>query len=194
MNITSEKALEMLEDFRQKFSGNDNWVNHSICVGNSAGKIAKAMGLDVDKAKILGFLHDVGKGVGTIKEHIINGYNYLKSLGIDDEICNVCLTHSYLNNDVLCTAGGVPDDIPFRTEFIKNHKYTIYEKIINLCDLMCTTKVLTVEKRLIDIILRRGVFENTMYHIQETFKLKSFIDEKLGFNVYDLFPEIKDNL
>ena len=194
MNITSEKALEMLESFRPKFAGNDNWINHSICVGNSAGKIAKAMGLDENKAKTLGFLHDIGKGVGPFKDHIMNGYNYLKSLGVDDEICNVCLTHSYLNNDVLCTAGGVPDDIPFRTEFIKNHVYTIYEKIINLCDLMCTAKVLTVEKRLIDIILRRGVFENTMYHIQETFKLKSFIDEKLGFNVYDLFPEIKDNL
>ena len=51
---------------------------------------------------------------------------------LDENKANICLTHSYLNNDVYCTAGGIPRDIPFRTEFIKNHKYTIYEKIIKV--------------------------------------------------------------
>ena len=49
----------------------------------------------------------------------MNGYYYLKELGYDDEYANICLTHSYLNNDIYCTAGGIPTDIPFRTEFIK---------------------------------------------------------------------------
>ena len=102
-----------------------------------------------------------GKMVGPYSEHIMNGYNYIKGLGYDDEYANICLTHSYLNNDVYCTAGGIPRDIPFRTEFIKTHEYTIYEKIINLCDLMCKNVVMTVDKRLIDIILRRGAHENT---------------------------------
>ena len=79
-------------------------------------------------------------------------------------------------------------------EFIKNHEYTIYEKIINLCDLMCTSVVSTIDKRLIDIIIRRGAYENTQYHVRETYKLKQFFDEKLGHNLYDLFPEIKENL
>ena len=124
----------------------------------------------------------------------MNGYNYIKELGYDDEYANICLTHSYLNNDVYCTAGGIPRDIPFRTEFIKNHEYTIYEKIINLCDLMCTDINMTVDKRLIDIMSRRGAYENSQYHIKETYKLKKYIDKQLGFNVYDLFPSIKDNL
>lgn len=113
----------------------------------------------------------------------MNGYKYIKELGYDDEYANVCLTHPYLNNDVVCTAGGIPEDIPFRTEFIKNHEYTIYEKLINLCDLMCTNVVMTVDKRLIDIMLRKGAYSNTQYHLKETYKLKAFFDDKLGYNL-----------
>lgn len=193
MKLTVEKAREMLEDARGK-TPSDKWIDHSICVGDSAGKIAEKLNLDIDYAKTLGYIHDIGKSVGEFKDHVMNGYNYLKELGYDDEYANICLTHSYLNNDVYCTAGGIPTDIPFRTEFIKNHEYTIYEKIINLCDLMCTDVNMTVDKRLIDIMLRRGAYENTQYHIKETYKLKQYIDDQLGFNVYDLFPSIKDNL
>ena len=69
-----------------------------------------------------------------------------------------------------------------------------YERIVNLCDLMCTTVVNTIDKRLIDIIIRYGALENTQYHVQETYKLKEYFDKKLGYNLYNLFPEIKDNL
>ena len=193
MKLTLEKAREMLEEVRKK-STDDRWINHSICVGNTAGKIAEKLKLDVNYAKTLGYIHDIGRGIGDSKDHVMNGYYYLKELGYDDEYANICLTHSYLNNDIYCTAGGIPTDIPFRTEFIKNHEYTIYEKIINLCDLMCTDIIMTADKRLIDLIIRRGAHENTQYHIKETYKLKQYIDKQLGFNLYDLFPSIKDNL
>ena len=107
-------------------------------------------------------------------------------------------THSYLNNDIICTAGGVPNpqDKPSIAEFVKTHKYTIEERIINLCDLMCPQggKVFTIDKRLIDIIIRRGAYSNTQYHVKETYKLKAYFDDLLGYNLYDLFPEIKNNL
>ena len=193
MKLTSEEARKMLEEVKGKTS-NDGWIYHSICVGNAASIIAEALNLDIEKAKTLGYIHDIGKSVGDFNNHVINGYNYLKELGYDEEYCNVCLTHGYLNNDYICTGAGIPKDIPFRTEFIKNHEYTIYEKIINLCDLMCTNVVNTVDKRLIDIITRRGAHSNTQYHIKETYKLKSFFDDLLGYDVYDLFPEIKENL
>lgn len=193
MNLTSKDALEMLNNARGK-SPDDYWIDHSICVGNSAGIIAKELKLDVDYAITLGYIHDIGKGVGEFKNHVMNGYDYLKKIGYDEKYYNICLTHSYLNNDVMCTAGGLPTDIPFRTEFIKNHEYTIYEKIINLCDLMCTNKTLTIDKRLIDIITRRGAYSNTQYHVKETYKLKKYFDDLLGFDLYDLFPEIKNNL
>lgn len=198
MKLTSKEAKNILEKARDNFE-DQRWINHSICVGNTAGRIADALAdkgidIDVDKTITLGYIHDIGKMVGPSSGHVMRGYEYMKEQGYDDEYCNICLTHSYLNNDINCTAGGIPDDIPFRTEFIKNHEYTIEEKIINLCDLMCTTKTFTIDKRLIDIMIRRGAYSNTQYHVKETYKLKEYFDNLLGYNLYDLFPEVKNNL
>lgn len=193
MILTSDKALEILENAKGK-SVNDKWIYHSICAGNTASVIAEKLNLDKEKAKVLGYIHDIGKSVGNIREHDINGYNYIKELGYDEEYANICMTHSYLDNNYLCTAGELPLDIPFRVEFVKKHEYTIYEKIINLCDLMCTNVVNTIDKRLIDIMIRRGTTENTQYHVKETYKLKEYFDNLLGYSVYDLFPDIKNNL
>lgn len=55
-------------------------------------------------------------------------------------------------------------------------------------------KVYTIDKRLIDIIIMRGAYSNTQYHIKEIYKLKKYFDNLLGYNLYDLFPEIKENL
>lgn len=202
MKLTSEEAKEILESYRSK-TLNDKWIDHCIYVGNIGGKIAKALEekgykIDVDKTIALGYIHDIGKYKGEPHGHVMRGYDFLKEKGFDDEYCNICLTHSYLNNDIICTAGGIPDpnENPYLTEFIKNHKYRIEEKIINLCDLMCPPggKVYTIDKRLIDIIIRRGAYTNTQYHVKETYKLKDYFDNLLGYSLYNLFPEIKDNL
>ena len=202
MRLTSKDARNLSEEERKK-SNDDRWIEHCLCVGDSAGRIAKALNekgynVDIDKTITLGYLHDIGKYNGESHGHVMRGYEYLKERGYDDEYCNICLTHSYLNNDIVCTAGGVPNpnDNPFLTDFIKNHEYTIEEKLINLCDLMCpqVNKIFTIDKRLIDIMIRRGAYSNTQYHIKETYKLKEYFDSLLGYNLYDLFPEIKENL
>ena len=198
MKLTSKEAKELLE-IERKSATDDRWINHCILVGTSAGIIAKALNdkgitVDVDKTITLGYLHDIGKYNGESIGHVMRGYEYLKNKGYDDEYANICLTHSYLNNDVTCTAGGGPNpnDNPFLTNFIKEHQYSIEEKIINLCDLMCPKdKIYTVDKRLIDIIIRKGAYPNTQYHVIETYKLKEYFDNLLGYNLYDLFPEIK---
>lgn len=202
MKLTSKEARNILE-YERANAKEDMWIEHCICVGDTAGIIAKALvekgiDVDVDKTITLGYIHDIGKYNGESHGHVMRGYEYLKNKEYDDEYCNICLTHSYLNNDIICTAGGVPDvnANPFLTDFIKKHKYTIEEKLINLCDLMCPQggKVFTTDKRLIDIMIRRGAYSNTQYHIKETYKLKEYFDDLLGYNLYDLFPEIKNNL
>ena len=190
MVLTSEQALKLL-NAAEKTTTDLGWIKHSKCVGETAGIIAKKLNLDIDKATALGYIHDIGKKDGDFRNHVMNGYKFLKEQGYDDEYCNICLTHSYLNNDVYCTAGGIPMEIPFRTEFIKNHEYTIYEKIINLCDLMCTSKRMLLEQRIIEIMLRRGCHENTVYHITHAKKLKEEIDNMLGCSVYSLFDDIE---
>lgn len=202
MKLTSIEARKLLEIERLKVK-DDRWIEHCICVGDSAGKIAKALdkkgiNIDVDKTITLGYIHDIGKYNSESHGHVMRGYEYLKEKGYDEDYYNICLTHSYLNNDIVCTAGEVPnpEDNKFLTEFIKNHEYTIEEKLINLCDLMCPQggKVYTIDKRLIDIMIRRGAYSNTQYHIKETYKLKEYFDSLLGYNLYNLFSEIKDNL
>ena len=142
MRLTSKDARNLLEEERKK-SNDDRWIEHCLCVGDSAGRIAKALNekgynVDIDKTITLGYLHDIGKYNGESHGNVMRGYEYLKERGYDDEYCNICLTHSYLNNDIVCTAGGVPNpnDNPFLTDFIKNHEYTIEEKLINLCDII----------------------------------------------------------
>lgn len=85
---------------------------------------------------------------------------------------------------------NIPEDNPFLTQFIKHHEYTIYEKMINLCDLMCKEEVMTIEKVNYRIV-RRGAYANTPYHIQETYRLKQYFDEQLGFSVYHYISKYK---
>ena len=203
MELSCKVALALLNNCKGMVK-NDNWITHSICVGNTAGVIAKSLNLDEDYAKTLGYVHDIGKRFGLnsyegVIPHAINGYNYLKSLGYDDKYAGICIKHSFLNNDINCLANDrdYTDSTNKNYSFIKEYllqEYTIYEKIVNLCDLMCTTELQTIEKRLMDLLLRHGVYKNTHYHLIETMKLKNYFDNLLGYNLYDLFPEIKENL
>lgn len=191
----------MLEEERKK-AKDDRWIDHCICVGDTAGKIAEALDLDIDYAKTLGYIHDIGKKYdehGGVFPHAINGYNYLKRLGYDEDYASICIKHSFLNNDIDCISNDrdETDKTNLNYDFVKKYiseDYSVYEKIINLCDLMCTTKVLTVDKRMMDLLNRHGVYKKTHYHIVETIKLKKYFDDLLGYNLYDLFPEIKENL
>lgn len=207
MKLTSEKAKELLNIARKKVK-NSGWINHCICVGNCARRIATALNkvgyeLDIDKITTLGYIHDIGKQFkyehDGVFSHAVFGYNYIKFLGYDEEYAGICIKHSFLNNDIDCLSNTSDEtdrnnkNYDFVSNYIKN-EYTIYEKIINLCDLMCTQEIQTVDKRMMDLLLRHGVFAKTHYHIEETMKLKKYFDDLLGYNLYDLFPEIKENL
>ena len=39
--------------------------------------------------------------------------------------------------------------------------------------------VFSIDKRLIDIMIRRGTYSNAQYHIKETYKLKQYFDDLL---------------
>ena len=124
--MNKEEALKLLNE-EGSLAPDNRWISHSICVGDTASVIAEKLNLDKEKARVLGYIHDIGKRFGSFPLHDLNGFNYIKELGYSDEYANICLTHSYLNNDYLCTAGSLPEDIPFRTQFIKNH--SIYTNI-----------------------------------------------------------------
>lgn len=200
MKLNSNIALNLLNNCKG-MADNDSFIEHSILVGDVASLLACALNLDSDLAKTLGYIHDIGrkeKNGWTTLPHEIIGYEYIKSLGYDEEYARICLLHSYLNNDINCVSGGIPDKnhpkYNFLKDYVENHEYTIYEKIITMSDLMCKQNVMTLEQRLIELMTRYGVFENTVYNIKECKKLKEYFDSLLGYNLYDLFPDIKNNL
>lgn len=55
MKLTSIQAKEMLKEMEENLEDN-YWIRHSICVGDSAGRIAEKLGLDIDKAMTLGYM------------------------------------------------------------------------------------------------------------------------------------------
>ena len=176
-------------------------VAHCLCVGNTAGKIAETLNksgqdLDVEKIYCLGYLHDYGKTRDPSITHTIAGYNLLKELNFPEEYCNVCLLHHHINNDPDCVPCTLPD--PEREKFlidtIKTHDFTLEEKIIGFCDSICLFYPTTIEKRFIDCMSRHGVCSGTKSRIIATVNLKKELDAMLGFNLYELFPEIKSKI
>ncbi|MBP3700708.1 MAG: HDIG domain-containing protein [Lachnospiraceae bacterium] len=193
MRLTVEKALELLQEAQAKLPG-DALTRHCKAVGDTAAVIAKGIGLeDPEYARALGYVHDIGKCVDLtdVEVHDINGYQYLLDKGIDEQDAFICLTHSYINGDYTCRAGGIPEKHPLRCEVLQAHEYNLYEHIINLCDLMCIFDTMTMEKRLIDLLTRKGIHENTHYHLTASLALKKKIEDLLGHSVYDLFPNIQ---
>ena len=82
MKLNSKEARELLEKERPN-QKDDRWIGHSIRVGDSAGRIAKALqdkgiDVDVDKAITLGYIHDIGKYNGESACHVMRGYEYSK--------------------------------------------------------------------------------------------------------------------
>lgn len=190
MELSKEQVLAWMEE-DGKNPINEGWIEHGKCVGATAAVIAEALGLDPEYAEILGLIHDIGKrNTKEVVFHDILGYEYLRSMGVDDKYAAVCLTHSYLNNDDTCVAGGYLPENRFRTEFIRNHVYTEHEKIINLCDLMCSRQRMTMEARMIDLLSRKGIHENSAYHLKEALRLKAYFDERIAGGIYRLFPDL----
>lgn len=189
MKLTANDVKDLLREANDK-TNDDRWIKHSICVGDAARTIANELELDGEYASILGYIHDIGKtGQTDFTNHDILGYELLKQKGFDECYARICMTHSYIKGDYTCVAGGIPEEHPLRTKLIKKRPYDLYEEIINLCDLMCTTEIMSMEKRLIDLVIRKGIHENTKHFLEGAINLKKEFDEYLGFDLYRLFPE-----
>ncbi len=195
--LNSKEALDLLlKDVIIKKSDlekdENRWVKHCIYVAIAAGRIAFKLGIDVDYAISLGYVHDIGRKISHAN-HTIAGYEYMIENGYCEE-ARSCLTHSFIDNNIYYTAGGIPqgpDRFSYMDNFLKGTSLTIYDNIVQMCDLFCLeTGFTTVERRLLDITKRKGVYDNSMVHFRKTLELKKRLEELLQCPLYDLFPEI----
>ena len=138
MKLTKEEAYRLLTDGLTD-PGSIRYVSHSRYVGDLAGKIAGGLGLDPEYATVLGYLHDVGRKI-IPDNHAYAGYRFLTDNGYG-EYAFICLTHSFLNNDIECVCGRL---LPPQNEgyaevkaFVESHENTDYDRVVQTCDLLC---------------------------------------------------------
>ncbi len=184
--------LQNIRDINDLDKDENKWIMHSLYVGQASGKIAKRLGLDVDYATTIGYMHDIGRIINH-NNHPIEGYKYLDNLGYP-EIGRYCLTHSFINNIIPNTIGTGPDDESYEyiNSFLSSIELNIYDNIVQLCDLFCLeTGYTTFEKRILDITKRKGVYENSLTHFESIMELKTKMERLMEIKIYDLFTQIK---
>lgn len=190
MKVPTIEQAEKLLDEAQKLNPGA-WVAHNRVAGNCARIIAdKCNNLNVDVAYVLGLLHDIGRRFGIFDmKHILNGYTFMLELGFEDS-ARICLTHSFPYK-MIGAYNGENDCSKEESDFIENFlyktEYNDYVKLIQLCDAISfPTGAIYIEKRLVDVVLRRGFNNLTIPKWQEFLKLKGYFDRLTGCDIYKL--------
>lgn len=184
------KAEEMLRDAADRNPG--KWVDHNRVTGYCARKIAsRCMEMDNDSAYVLGLLHDIGRrfGEGDLI-HTIRGYKYMIELNYADS-ARICLTHSFPYKELQCYAGKndcSKNETEFLGNYIKRVDYNDYDRLIQLSDAISDHDgPCILEKRLVNVVLRKGFNEFTIMKWKEFFSLKEYFEAKMKCSLEELF-------
>lgn len=169
------------------------WTKHSINVGIAARNIAeRVLGLDAEKAYIVGVLHDIGRRVGIvdIPTHVYEGYKYCMEKGWD-EAARICMTHSYpLMKEEFDYEPQTEAEREIK-KYIEGCQADEYDMLIQLCDALATDYgFVIVEKRFVDVTRRYGIMETYIKGWERTFASKEYFEAKMGCSVYDVLPDI----
>ena len=153
-----------------------NWINHCYYASVVCEMLSNELGIDVETAKIFGLLHDYGRKYDHTFNHTIKGFEAL----VDNEWYNEatsCLTHSFVmgercSNNEPALEGFYVDDLgnegwleePKKDDiylFLEKYKYSEYDTILTIADLMATSKGIMSPKERIDDIATRRVIDPT---------------------------------
>lgn len=184
MYPTKEEAELLLKDAQKCNPG--IWVGHSKTAAHCAERIAFYIGLDSEKAYVLGLLHDIGRKFGvSAMRHISDGYTYMMSLGYDDA-ARICLTHSFCGTDIN-TYVGKTDTTEEETEMIRTKlAETVqdeYDELIQFVDSIAGTEgVMDIIDRMTDVKKRYGSYNPDMW--VNNLRLKEFYEKKMGMDLY----------
>jgi hypothetical protein len=174
------------------------WVQHCRNAGQAAYRFAgRIKGLDPQTAYALGCLHDIGRRAGKFDLlHILHGYHFMMDQGYPD-VARICLTHSYLNQDVHRAENnwdGNPEQLDWVAETLSGYVYNDYDRLIQLCDAVSIDSgYWLIEKRLLDVGIRRGVTEYSPQRWQKVLEIQAYFEDKLGCSIYSLLPGVMEN-
>lgn len=190
MKVPSVAQAEKLL-FEAEMLNSGLWIAHNRTAGFCARAIAeKCENLNPEYAYVLGLLHDIGRreGVSDMK-HIIDGYRFMLSMGYD-ESARICLTHSFPYKNINSYNGKNDcneEETEFIQNFLENTEYDDYDRLIQLCDAISFPNGATLlEKRLVDVVMRRGFNDYTVQKWKEFFDLKEYFDNKTQTDIYKI--------
>ena len=174
-----------------------SWISHSLYVAELAGNIAELIGEKREIAETLGILHDIGRKIDH-KKHVTLGFELLADKNWINE-APITLTHSFINAG-RCTwcykaaegfgvdEKGNPywesedykDDI---AKFLESYKYSVFDDIINIADLMATAKgIVSPSDRINDIFTRYAPDKtNGSLFLSELINKLIEFEEKMGY-------------
>lgn len=121
--------------------------------------------------------------------HILCGYNYMLSRGYGDS-ARICLTHSFPYKNTQAYNGENDcgnEESDFIKKYLSDVEYNDYDRLVQLCDAIALpTGPAYIEKRLVDVALRRGFNELTVPKWKAFFELKRYFDDKAKADIYKL--------
>lgn len=164
------------------------WVDHSRNVAMCAEKIARACGMDGDKAYVLGLLHDIGRKFGVRHlGHVYDGYKYMLESGYT-QVAKICLTHSFCIQDIKTYIGKFDiheNELQELTGALNSVEYDDYDKLIQLCDAIgAASGVVDIEERMQDVKNRYGFYPQNKW--DKNIELKNYFDNLAKRNIYDI--------
>ena len=181
-----EEALRILAEGEERNPG--AWADHCRVAARCAEKIAAAVGMDPEKAFVLGLLHDIGRRAGQGHMiHVYHGYHYMMELGYD-EVAKICLTHSFTHQDFDCFIGR--RDIPEVQQqelrrLLDGVVYDEYDHLIQLCDAISRSfGVVPMEERMADVRRRYGMYPQEKW--DANLAMLDYFSQKAGKDIYEI--------
>ncbi len=192
---TIDEAETLLEEGLKLNPG--PWADHCRRVGQAAYIVAsRCPGMDAERARVLGTLHDIGRRAGVIDmRHIMEGYRFALERNMPD-VARISLTHSFAVKDARTAAGNwdcPEEDVRLVQDYLDGVEYDDYDRLIQLCDYLGDPWGFCIlEKRMVDVTLRRGFNEFTLDKWRAAFHLKKYFEKKMGTPLYPLLPGIEE--
>lgn len=169
------------------------WGDHSRTAAQCAERIAaRCVGMDPEKAYVLGLLHDIGRRFG-VKHlgHVYDGWQYMLRLGYP-AAARICLTHSFVTGDIHDYIGRF--DIPEEQQReIGNALHAVtfddYDRLVMLCDAISGAQgVMDMEARMDDVQRRYGCYPEDKRAANRA--LRRYFEDKLGQDLYAALGDV----
>jgi ribonuclease Y len=90
-----EAVVKLLGNLKYRYSFSQNVLRHSVEAANFMGVLASELKLDIQKAKRIGLLHDIGKALDSEAEgsHAALGAEFLKKYNENPDVINAVASH-----------------------------------------------------------------------------------------------------